>query len=81
LIVLDIGLPLLNGIEAARQIRKVSPNPKILFVSQESSTDVVQEALPTGARSYVVKSDAGVELWRATPPAELLKTPQLISQE
>src|SRR5436305_303966 len=40
LIVLDIGLPSLNGIEAARQIRKVSPKSKILFVSQESSTDV-----------------------------------------
>jgi DNA-binding NarL/FixJ family response regulator len=65
LIVLDIGLPSLNGIEAARQIRKVSPNSKILFVSQESSTDVVQEALATGARGYVVKSDAGVELLEA----------------
>ena len=39
---LDIGLPSLNGIEAARRIRKVSPESKILFVSQESSADVVQ---------------------------------------
>ena len=65
LIVLDIGLPSLNGIEAARQIRKVSPKSKILFVSQESSTDVVQEALGTGARGYVVKTDAGGELLEA----------------
>jgi len=65
LIVFDIGLPSLNGIEAARQIRKVSPNSKILFVSQESSTDVVQEALGTGARGYVVKADAGSELLEA----------------
>ena len=65
LIVLDIGLPSLNGIEAARQIRKFSPNSKILFVSQESSIDVVQEALGTGARGYVVKADAGVELLEA----------------
>jgi DNA-binding NarL/FixJ family response regulator len=65
LIVLDIGLPSLNGIEAARQIRSVSPKSKILFVSQESSTDVVREALATGARGYVVKSDAGVELLEA----------------
>jgi DNA-binding NarL/FixJ family response regulator len=65
LIVLDIGLPSLNGIEAARQIRKVSPKSKILFVSQESSNDVVQEALGTGARGYVVKTDAGGELLEA----------------
>jgi DNA-binding NarL/FixJ family response regulator len=65
LIVLDIGLPSLNGIEAARQIRKVSPNSKILFVSQESSTDVIEEALGTGARGYVVKTDAGSELLEA----------------
>jgi DNA-binding NarL/FixJ family response regulator len=50
LILLDIGLPTLNGIEAARRIRKVAPQSKILFVSQESSTDVVEEALGTGAR-------------------------------
>jgi DNA-binding response OmpR family regulator len=65
LIVLDIGLPSLNGIEAARQIRKVSPKSKILFVSQESSIEVVQEALGTGARGYVVKTDAGSELLEA----------------
>ena len=49
LILLDIGLPTLNGIEAARRIRKLSPQSKILFVSQESSADVVREALGTGA--------------------------------
>ena len=62
LIVLDIGLPTLNGIEVARRIRQVSPESKIIFVSQESSSDVVQEALGTGALGYVVKSDAGSEL-------------------
>jgi DNA-binding NarL/FixJ family response regulator len=62
LIVLDIGLPSLNGIEVARQIRKLSTESKILFVSQESSADVVQEALGTGAGGYVVKTDAGSEL-------------------
>jgi len=65
LIVLDIGLPSLNGIEAARRIRKSSPKSKILFVSQESSADVVQEALGTGAHGYVVKTDAGSELLEA----------------
>jgi DNA-binding NarL/FixJ family response regulator len=62
LIVLDIGLPKLNGIEAARQIRTLSPKSKILFVSQESSADIVQAALETGAKGYVVKADAGREL-------------------
>jgi DNA-binding NarL/FixJ family response regulator len=62
LIVLDIGLPSLNGIEVARRIRKLSEESKVLFVSQESSADVVQEALDTGACGYVVKTDAGREL-------------------
>jgi len=62
LILLDIGLPSLNGIEVARQILKLSPKSKILFVSQESSVDVVREALGTGAHGYVVKIDAGSEL-------------------
>ena len=62
LIVLDIGLPSLNGIEAARRIRKLSPYSKILFVSQESSADVVQEALRLGALGYVAKTHAGIEL-------------------
>jgi DNA-binding NarL/FixJ family response regulator len=62
LILLDIGLPTLNGIEAARQIRKLSPQSTIVFVSQESSTDVVQEALSLGASAYVLKARAAIEL-------------------
>jgi DNA-binding NarL/FixJ family response regulator len=62
LILLDIGLPGLNGIETARQIRKLVPQSKILFVSQESSADVIQEALSLGALGYVVKAHAGSEL-------------------
>jgi DNA-binding NarL/FixJ family response regulator len=62
LIVLDIGLPTLNGIEAARRIRTLSPYSKILFLSQESSLDLVQEAFDLGAYGYVVKTDAGSQL-------------------
>ena len=62
---LDIGLPKLNGIEAARRIRKLRPECKILFLSQESSTDVVQEALGAGAMGYVVKTQAASELFAA----------------
>ena len=65
LILLDIGLPRLNGIEAARRIRKLSPESKILFVSQECSVDLVQEALRTGAQGYVVKTDAKSEVVEA----------------
>jgi len=61
-ILLDIGLPALNGIEAARRIREVSPASKILFVSENRSRDVAVEALRTGAGGYVVKSDAASEL-------------------
>jgi DNA-binding NarL/FixJ family response regulator len=62
LIVLDIGLPKLNGIEAALRIRQVSPSSKILFLSLHNSPDVVQAALSTGARGYVCKTDAQSEL-------------------
>ena len=62
LILLDIELPILNGFEAARQIRKLVPESKIIFLSLESSADVVQEALSIGAWGYVVKARAGTEL-------------------
>ena len=62
LIVLDIGLPRLNGIEAARRIRKLSPNSKILFLSENRSWDIADEALRTSAGGYVFKSDAAGEL-------------------
>jgi DNA-binding NarL/FixJ family response regulator len=62
LILLDISLPTLNGIEAARQIRQVSPKSKILFISENRSPDIAEQALNTGAGGYVVKSDAASEL-------------------
>ena len=65
LIVLDIGLPTLSGIEAARRIRTLSPQSKIIFLTQESAADVVREALNLGAKGYVVKANAGNELLAA----------------
>ena len=59
MILLDIGMPTLNGIEAARRIRKLSPESKILFVSQESTADVVEEAFRLGALGYIDKTDVG----------------------
>jgi DNA-binding NarL/FixJ family response regulator len=62
LILLDIGLPSLNGMEAARRIAKLVPESKIVFLSQESSPEVIQAALNLGAWGYVVKVKAGTEL-------------------
>lgn len=58
LILLDIGLPTLNGIEAARRIRRLSPNSKILFFTQNCSREIAEGALRTGADGYLLKSDA-----------------------
>jgi len=65
LVLLDIGLPTLNGIEAARQIRKLAPKSKIIFLSQESSPEVVHEALNLGAWGYVAKTRAASDLLAA----------------
>ena len=65
LILLDIGLPNLNGIEAAKRMRQVAPGTKIIFVTQNSDKDVAQAALSTGAQGYVLKTDAGSELFTA----------------
>jgi DNA-binding NarL/FixJ family response regulator len=62
LILLDIGLPKLNGIDAARRICEVAPESKILFLSQEIDFNVARAALSSGGHGYVVKSDAESEL-------------------
>jgi DNA-binding NarL/FixJ family response regulator len=62
LIVLDIVLPKLNGLRAARRLRELVPSAKILFLSVESSPVVVQEALHSGAVAYVNKLNAQSEL-------------------
>ena len=58
LILLDLSLPKLNGMEAGRRILKISPHSKIVFLSQDSSRDVVEGALRLGAAGYLLKSDA-----------------------
>jgi DNA-binding NarL/FixJ family response regulator len=65
LILLDIGLPSLSGIETARQIRKLTPRSRIIFVSQESSPDLVQEALKSGGLGYVLKTRSDSDLLAA----------------
>jgi DNA-binding NarL/FixJ family response regulator len=62
LILMDIGLPAMNGIEAAKHIKAESPALKILFVSENRHPEVVQEALSKDAGGYVLKSDVAREL-------------------
>src|SRR5271154_880964 len=69
LILLDISLPKLNGIEASRQIRQLCPHSTIIFLSQEGDPDVVQAALGTGAWGYVHKAHSGSELLPAVEAA------------
>jgi DNA-binding NarL/FixJ family response regulator len=77
LILLDIGLPKLNGIEAAQRICQVSPSSKIVFLSQNHDLDVVRAALGTGALGYVLKSDARSELLPAVDA--VLRSKQFVS--
>src|SRR5512133_2614944 len=62
LVVLDIGMPVLNGIEAAKRIRQHSPTSKIVFATQNNDEDIRIEALTAGADAYLSKANAGSEL-------------------
>jgi len=61
-VLLDIGLPKLNGIEVAKNIRNTCPESTIIFFTQEQDSDVKNAALATGAAAYLVKSRAASEL-------------------
>jgi len=61
-VLLDIAMPLLNGLEAARQIKREDPNIKIIFVTMQLSRDYVREAFQAGASGYVLKQAAASEL-------------------
>ena len=78
LILLDIGLPKLNGIDASRLIRESSPNSKIIFLTGETDLDVVKAALDTGALGYIHKPCAGIELGIAVEAA--LRGRQFVSR-
>ena len=62
LILLDLGLPTMNGIEVARRFRELVPDSRIIFFSQESSVDLVEEARRMGVWGYVMKAKAGRQL-------------------
>jgi DNA-binding NarL/FixJ family response regulator len=62
IVLLDIGMPILNGLEAAKEIRKTCPSTRIIFMTQESDPEIRAAALATGAEGYLVKANAGTEL-------------------
>jgi DNA-binding NarL/FixJ family response regulator len=65
IVLLDITLPGISGIQAARQIKAASPESRIIFLSQHDSIQIAKDALSVGAHGYVVKSDAGRDLLTA----------------
>ena len=65
IVVLDISMPTLGGIEAAVRIRWAAPKTRIVFLSQHNSKALMDAALATGAHGYVTKSNAGIDLIRA----------------
>jgi DNA-binding NarL/FixJ family response regulator len=62
IVILDVSMPELNGLEAARRIRKVSPNSEILILSVHYSDQLIKEILDAGVRGFVVKSDSDRDL-------------------
>jgi len=72
IVVLDLGLPRLNGIEAAKQIRQGSPGSKIIFVTSESDDDIKNLAMEGGAQGYVLKRDVASQLVPTIAAAALL---------
>src|SRR5579883_857285 len=62
IVLLDIGMPLLNGIEAAKNIRQLSPGSQIVFLTQNRDTDIMSAAMETGAEGYILKVRAANEL-------------------
>jgi DNA-binding NarL/FixJ family response regulator len=78
LILLEIGLAGLNGIEAARRIRNVAPHAKIVFLSDQHGPELVREALKVGRWGYILKADAAHDLLPAL--AAILQNKQFISR-
>jgi DNA-binding NarL/FixJ family response regulator len=72
--ILDIGMPLLNGVEAARQIRKISPDTKVLILTMHESDDLVQQVVEVGARGYILKDEADRVLLAAVDALRQHKT-------
>jgi len=73
-VILDIGMPSLNGLEATRQILKMRPQTKVLILTMHESDSVIREVLDAGARGYILKTDAGRDLVTAVESLRRNKT-------
>ena len=73
-VILDIGMPTLNGLEATRQILKLRPQTKVLILTMHESDSVIREVLDAGARGYILKTDAGRDLVTAVDSLRRNKT-------
>ena len=69
LVVLDIGMPVVNGIEAAHRILQASPGSRIVFLTQNDDSEIRSAALATGARGYVIKANAASAFWTTVTAA------------
>ena len=65
LIVLDISMPLLNGLDAGAQLKRQNPDVKLIYLTVNEDPDLVAEAFRTGASGYLLKGSAGSELFEA----------------
>jgi DNA-binding NarL/FixJ family response regulator len=91
IVLLDIGMPILNGLEAAPRIRRASPRSKLIFLTQEQDSEVRSAALAAGAEGYLLKSRVHTELRSAIkaalqslspcPPAEFHPSARLIEAQ
>jgi DNA-binding NarL/FixJ family response regulator len=86
-VILDIGMPSLNGLEATRQILKTNPHARVLILTLHDSDQVVREVLNAGARGFLLKSDAARDLVAAktrfamTRPTSPPKSPPWSSKD
>lgn len=65
LVLVDVGMPLLNGLDAARELKKLTPSVKLIFLTMNGDPDVASEAFRIGASGYLLKNSAGPELLQA----------------
>jgi DNA-binding NarL/FixJ family response regulator len=74
IVILDISMPLLNGLEATRQILKIRPQTKVLILTVHEADPLIREVLDAGARGYILKTDAGRDLVTAIESLRRNKT-------
>ena len=74
IVILDISMPALNGLEATRQILKIRPQTKILILTVHESDPLIRDVLDAGARGYILKTDAGRDLITAVESLRRNKT-------